>query len=179
MSILEEIISVTDVGLPLGFYTSQWLANWYLQDLDHFIKERLKIRGYIRYMDDFILIHESKDYLRFCREEIRKKLEAMGFELHQKKTVLHPLRQGVTFLQWRFVLTETGKVLMLMNSAKLTKQRRRMRKLWEKEKTGKVRAGTVHDSFQAFLANAERGNSWKMRESMKQFYKDLTGDDFK
>lgn len=168
-----------DVGVGLGSQISQLVELLVLNDLDHFIKERLKIRGYIRYMDDFILIHESKEYLKFCREEIRKKLEEMGFELHQRKTVLHPLKQGITFLQWRFILTETGKVLMLMNPAKLTKQRRRMRKLWEKEKTGAVRAGTVHDSFQAFLANAERGNSWKMRESIKQFYKDLTGDDFK
>jgi len=77
------------------------------------------------------------------------------------------------------VLTDTGKVLMFMNPKKLTKQRRRMKKLWEKEQAGSVDRGTVHESFQAFLANAERGDTWKIRESMKQFYKDLTGDDFK
>lgn len=168
-----------NVGIGLGSQISQLVELLVLNDLDHFIKERLHIRGYIRYMDDFLLIHESKEYLQLCREEIRKKLSELGLELNQKKTVLHPLRQGITFLQWRFILTETGRVLMLMSPAKLTKQRRRMRKLWEKEQAGEVRAGTVHDSFQAFLANAERGNSWKMRESMKQFYKDLTGDEYK
>ena len=168
-----------EVGIGLGSQISQLVELLVLNDLDHFIKERLKIKGYIRYMDDFLLIHEDKDYLQHCRDEIREKLESLGFSLNPKKTVLHPLKQGIIFLQWRFVLTETGKVLMFMNPKKLTKQRRRMKKLWEKEQAGSVDRGTVHESLQAFLANAERGDTWKIRESMKQFYKDLTGDDFK
>ena len=180
----EAVCTVIDsfggnVGIGLGSQISQLVELLVLNDLDHFIKERLHIKGYIRYMDDFILIHPDKEYLKYCLTEIRKRLEALGFEMNENKTVLHPLRQGITFLQWRFLMTETGKILMLMRPAKLSKQKRRMKKLWAKEQEQKLLPGTTKDSFTAFLANAERGNTWKMRESMKQFYQNLTGDEYK
>lgn len=52
LDLLFRIIDVTDIGIPLGFYTSQWLSNWYLQGLDHYIKERLGAVHYMRYMDE-------------------------------------------------------------------------------------------------------------------------------
>jgi hypothetical protein len=67
MTVLNEIISVTDVGLPLGFYTSQWLSNWYLQDLDHFIKEELNLAHYMRYMDDMVVFGNDKKQLHEAR----------------------------------------------------------------------------------------------------------------
>lgn len=70
MSILEEIISVTDVGLPLGFYTSQWLSNWYLQDLDHYIKEDLGADHSMRYMDDMIIFGSDKEDLHRKKDRI-------------------------------------------------------------------------------------------------------------
>lgn len=167
-----------DKGIGLGSQISQLVELLVLNDLDHFIKERLKIRGYIRYMDDFIIIHHDKEYLKFCREEIKKKLLDIGFELNHK-TQIFPLRQGVIFLQWRFVLTDSGKVLTLMNPAKVAKQKRRMRKLWEKEQSGKVAEGATHDSLQSCLANAKRGNTWKIAQTMTEYYKTLTGRVYK
>ena len=52
-----------NIGLPIGFYTSQYFANFYLQGLDHFIKEKLKIKCYIRYVDDFVMLHQNKKNL--------------------------------------------------------------------------------------------------------------------
>ena len=80
--ILEEIISVTDVGLPLGFYTSQWLANWYLQDLDHYIKEDLKAVHYMRYMDDTVIFGADKTELHRMKDLINVFLQShLGLEL--------------------------------------------------------------------------------------------------
>ncbi len=82
MALLQEIISVTDKGLPLGFYTSQWLANWYLQDLDHFIKENLRAPHYMRYMDDMVIFGPNKKKLHKMREEIDIYLrQELGLEL--------------------------------------------------------------------------------------------------
>lgn len=82
MALLREIISVTDMGLPLGFYTSQWLANWYLQDLDHFIKEDLGAPHYMRYMDDMVIFGPNKKKLHRMREEIDAYLRGeLGLEL--------------------------------------------------------------------------------------------------
>jgi retron-type reverse transcriptase len=70
----------TSTGLPLGYQTSQLLALMYLDDFDHWIKERLRIKYYGRYMDDFYLIHEDKDYLKHCRKEIEKYLGGLKLE---------------------------------------------------------------------------------------------------
>lgn len=57
-------------GLPIGYYTSQWFSNWYLQDLDHYIKERLGAKCYVRYMDDMILFAPNKKELHRMRDKI-------------------------------------------------------------------------------------------------------------
>ena len=65
-----EMIHEKGSGIPLGFYTSQWLSNWYLQDLDHFIKENLKVSHYIRYADDMVITSSSKRFLHRVLESI-------------------------------------------------------------------------------------------------------------
>lgn len=72
------IDSTDDPGIPIGNQTSQWFAVMYLSGLDHFIKEKLGIRYYGRYMDDFYLIHEDKAYLQCCRREIEKYVAGLG-----------------------------------------------------------------------------------------------------
>ena len=64
--------------------TSQVLAIFYLNDLDHFIKEQLKIKYYVRYQDDFLIFHSSKQYLKYCLEEIQKFLSKEKLKLNKK-----------------------------------------------------------------------------------------------
>lgn len=163
-----------DKGIGLGSQISQLIALLVLNDMDHLIKERLRVHGYIRYMDDFILIHEDRDFLEICLTCVRVILRDLGFQLNHK-TQIFPLKQGVKFLQWKFSLTNTGKVLMHMDNAKVTKQRRRLRKLWEREQAGTVAEGATEESLRAFIANARRGDTWKIQQAMKQYYHELTG----
>ena len=67
--------------------TSQVLAIFYLNDMDHFIKEKLKITYYVRYQDDFLLFHQSKEYLKFCLEKIEKFLEKEKLKLNKKSRI--------------------------------------------------------------------------------------------
>ena len=67
--------------------TSQILAIFYLNDMDHFIKEKLKIKYYVRYQDDFLLFHQSKEYLKYCLEEINKFLEKEKLVLNKKTRI--------------------------------------------------------------------------------------------
>ncbi len=71
MNLLVKIIRTTERGLPLGFYTSQWFANFYLQDFDHFVKERLEAPHYIRYMDDMVIFCSNKRELRKIKKKIQ------------------------------------------------------------------------------------------------------------
>lgn len=85
LSVLYSIIDVEKEigGIPLGFYTSQWLANWYLSDLDHYIKEVLKAKHYYRYMDDMVIFGPNKRHLHKIKEEIEKELNALGLRLKE------------------------------------------------------------------------------------------------
>jgi len=131
----EIIDSFGDVGIGLGSQVSQLVALAVLDDIDHYIKERLRIKHYVRYMDDFVLIHPDKEYLKQCREEVEKKLSEIGLQLN-KKTALYPLRQGVKILNWRFIISDSGKIVRKMSKSKQGKQRRKLKRLYAKELSG-------------------------------------------
>lgn len=94
--------------------TSQILAVYYLNDLDHYIKEKLGIKCYVRYMDDFILFHEDREYLKYCLGEIEKKLAEVKLKLNKKTQILE-IHHGFCFLGYRFMLKDK-KLLMLLSS---------------------------------------------------------------
>lgn len=73
----EEI----NMGLPIGYYLSQWIANWFLQDFDYFIKQELKIRCYVRYVDDFVLLSPNKKELHKALAAISEYLKKLDLRL--------------------------------------------------------------------------------------------------
>ena len=81
LKLIYEVIDATDNGLPLGFYTSHWLANWLLQPLDHFIKEELHAEHYCRYMDDMVVFSSNKRKLHHIKDEIEKWLKIHKLQL--------------------------------------------------------------------------------------------------
>jgi len=76
-----------DMGLPIGFYTSQWFANWFLQDLDHYIKEELKIKCFVRYVDDIILLGPNKRDLHKKLKRLQKYLKNIKLDLKKNYQV--------------------------------------------------------------------------------------------
>jgi len=85
--------------LPIGNLTSQLFGNVYLSDLDHFIKGILKIKYYGRYVDDMVLVHNDKEYLKSIIKPINEYLDRhLGLNLHEKKIYLQHHTKGVEFL---------------------------------------------------------------------------------
>lgn len=105
-------------GLPIGNMSSQILAIFYLNDLDHFIKEKLNIKYYIRYMDDMILFHHDKDYLKFCLSSISDKLNEIKLRLNNK-TQLVDMKRGINFLGYRFVLKDKKLIIKVKKDVKM------------------------------------------------------------
>ena len=87
LKIVFDIIDSNLKGLYIGSMTSQILAIFYLNDLDHFIKETLKIKYYVRYQDDFLLFHHNKDYLNYCLKEIKAFLTKENLSLNRKTRI--------------------------------------------------------------------------------------------
>lgn len=86
------------LGLPIGNLSSQFFANVYLNALDQFAKHELKARHYIRYVDDFVLLHESPQQLNAWLAEIEAFLPTLGARLNPTKTILQPVARGVDFV---------------------------------------------------------------------------------
>ena len=164
-----------EVGIGLGSQISQLVELAVLDDLDHFIKEKLHVKHYLRYMDDFILIHPDRIYLQWCLIQIAERVGATGLTLNDK-TTLYPLRQGVCLMKWRFVIAKSGRILRYMDSGKLGKQRRKMKKLMAKEQAGQVEEGTTRESFMAWRANAKRGDTFFQRQRMDHYYYQVNGE---
>ena len=116
-----------DIGIPIGNYTSQYFANIYLNELDHYVKETLRVKYYVRYMDDFILLLKDKEEAKYMLEKIQRFLEdKLKLELNQK-TRYYPNHLGCNFCG--FVIYETHMALR-KRSKKVIK---RNIKIWNKE----------------------------------------------
>lgn len=161
------------VGYYPGSQMIQLAGISVLNDLDHFIKERLHIKFYIRYMDDFILIHHDKEYLEYCKEEIRKKLEAIQFTLHPKKTRIYPLTDGIKFLGFYHTLTDTGKVLRHIDPKNVKAERKKLRRLVNLAKKGYISEEKVAECYRSWRDHARKGDSHNLLQRMDTFYKDL------
>ena len=88
-------------NLPIGNYCSQWLGNLYLTELDKFVKEKLKFKGYIRYCDDFALFSDSKRELREVRDTLREWLWRQLGLIFSKCNIIDLKREGLDFLGYR------------------------------------------------------------------------------
>lgn len=120
-----------EVGIPIGNYTSQYFANIYLNELDHFVKEKLKIKYYVRYMDDFVLLLEDINQCRVILEEIKKFLDKnLGLKLN-KKTNYFRNSQGVNFCGYKIFKTHI--MLKKENKKKIKNKIKNWNKLYHKK----------------------------------------------
>jgi retron-type reverse transcriptase len=99
--ILSNFETYEGTGMPLGNYTSQFFANVYLNELDYYVKHILNVKYYIRYVDDFVILHKNRNVLEYYLKHIKYFLPCLKIKLHPEKTEIHALRNGVCFLGYR------------------------------------------------------------------------------
>lgn len=117
---VEEIpLYEYDKGCSIGNQTSQAFGLIYLYEFNHYLKEKLHLKYVINYMDDFIIIHEDKDYLKLCLKQIRKYLfDNLKLELNEKKTRIDNIKNGIDFLGYRFIIKNNKVITKLRNRVK-------------------------------------------------------------
>lgn len=119
------------VGMPLGNYTSQFFANVYLNELDYYVKYILKARYYIRYVDDFVILHKSRKRLEYYFKHINNFLPCLKIRLHYEKTEIYALKDGISFLGYRIFYYY--KLLRKRNIRYFLKRLERNTELYNKE----------------------------------------------
>jgi len=138
------------MGVPIGSVTSQLFANVYLDAFDHLIKEKLKVRNYLRYTDDMCFVHSDVNYLSSLPNLLQEWLwQNRRLELHPHKIILTKSARGVDWLGW--VHLPWHKVLR-------TKTKKRMLK--------RLRYSNNPDQLQSYLGLMKHGNMWQIRKAI-------------
>ena len=149
-------------GVPIGTLTSQYFANRYLGELDHFVKERLRLPGYVRYMDDFAVFSEDKPRLHRTLASIRVFLrETLRLELREERTFVAPVSQGAPFLGFRVF---PG--LVRLDGRKLARLRRRVRRREADYRWGRIDENALSRSVRGMVGHVAHIDSLQVRRQV-------------
>ena len=153
-------------GLPLGNQTSQWFAIYYLDGFDRLIKEKLQIKHYSRYMDDCVLIHDDKSYLKEClsimTEYIHKELK-LDFN---EKTQIYPIQNGVNYLGWHLYLTKTGKVVRKVKQQTKYRYKRKLKRLENSYGQNQIELEDAFQVLASYRAHFSYGHTYKLQNKV-------------
>ena len=150
-------------GMPLGNWTSQFFANIYLNELDQFVKQELGVKRYIRYVDDFVILHESREELEKYKLHIGDFLEEkLRLKLHPTKCSIIPFHHGVAFLGFR--IFPYHKLVTRRNWRKI---RRKIEGLLEAYEHNEIEAEKVFGVLMGWNAYAAQGNTYQIRQRLR------------
>lgn len=150
-------------GLPLGNLTSQFFANVYLNRFDHFVKEILKVKHYARYVDDFLMGANSKDFLKDCLHEAQKYVDHYRLTLHPKKCHILRSDKGVPFLGQ--IIFPDYRLLRDRNVRRFTQRLKKMEKYLE---NGDMTRKEFQDSIGGWHGHACQANTFRLRLDLEK-----------
>ena len=162
-----------EIGYNPGSQMVQIAGISLLNELDHFVKEKLHAKYYIRYMDDIVIIWHDTEELQRWLKIIKEKLEKIGFTLNEKKSHIKPLSKRFLFLGFYYKLTETGKVVMTLNTDNVKHERKKLRRMVNKEKKGEIKKEKVNECYKSWKDNAKKGNSYKLIKRTDSYLRNL------
>lgn len=125
---LIDAIIDSNAGLPIGNYTSQWFANFFLQDLDHLIKEKLGIKYYIRYVDDLVILGSNKRKLHKVKIALDEYLTTIDLKIKDNWQVFKVSKRPIDFLGFKFYYDKT-----ILRKRTALRIRRRILKISKKQ----------------------------------------------
>ena len=163
-------------GLGLGSEPNQICAVAHPNRIDHYVTEMLRPESYGRYMDDFYLIHESKDYLQVCLLLIEGKCAELGIELNPRKTRVVKLTRGFTWLKKRIFYTETGRIVVKPCRDSITRERRKLKKMARMVADGIMTPEQVEQSYQSWRGGMKRLDAHRSVRVMDALYRSLFGN---
>ncbi len=141
-------------GLPIGNLTSQWFANWYLDPLDHWLTSHLRIGGYVRYCDDFILVDNDRGKIREMIHAVPEYLERFRLKVHEDRLAILPSKTGRVFVGYR--TTPFQRRILGDNKRQFLR-----RILWMKRALaeGKITKEAIHLRLMSWLGHAGQADS--------------------
>ena len=163
LALLSQIIDSPGgkKGIPIGNLTSQLFANIYLNKLDSFVKHGLRAKHYIRYMDDFVILHESKKQLQCWKTQIEHFLHSIKLGFSEKKANVFPVRKGIDFLGYKLFAFHR-----LIRKSTVKRFLHRIKAKIKKFKFRKISFEKLMESFNSWEAYLSHGNSHALKKSI-------------
>ena len=173
-----EFINAFDRGLGLGSEVCQINAVAYPNQIDHYIKEVLRCKYYGRYMDDWYIIVDTKEEAKRYLEDIACKYAEIGIRMNPKKTQIIKLSHGFTFLQDRFFLTDTGKVVRKPSHKKISRDRRKLKKMANLLERGEISFEQITSFYVSFCGYMKWKTARKTKWCMDKLFNSLFIENF-
>ncbi len=149
-------------GMPLGNLTSQFFANIYLNELDHFVKQTLKVKYYLRYVDDFVILHRSPIVLQQWKEQIASFLnQELLLALHPDKSKIIPLSKGIEFLGFKLFFHH--RLLKQRNKRAFLRKSREMYFLYDQKLEN---YDAVYNFMEGWIAYAKHASTNSFRQKI-------------
>ena len=156
-------------GLPIGNMTSQFLAIYYLYKLDHKIIYDYHLKYYLRYMDDFIIIHHDKNYLINIKKKIEEELNnTFKLRINYKKTMITNNREGFTFLGYRFRVINKKTVINISNSTRI-RVKKRIKEVISLYKHNQLKLETAFSSINTYSYGFKYGSRLRIRRIIDKY----------
>ena len=160
-------------GMPLGNMTSQFFANVYLNDLDQFVKRKLKMKYYLRYVDDFVILHGDKKVLEDCKDKVEKYLKNLRLEFHPDKSKIYSLYRGVDFLGFKTFYHHRRVRKRNVKGFKI-----RLEKLERTYKNGDITKDKFIASAEGWFAYIIWGDTYNLRKKFIKEINKILGKEF-
>ena len=145
-------------GLPIGNLTSQFWSNCYLHNLDSFVRRTLRCDGYVRYVDDFVLLADSRDQLLEWRAAVIDRLAALRLTVHEGSAQVVPVHHGLPWLGWVVYPTH-----LHLKGRKVRTAARRLRNRFAAWRAGRISFGEFDASVQGWIEHVRQGDTWGLR----------------
>lgn len=160
-------------GICLGSQISQVMALSVPNKLDHYVKDKMRVKHYIRYMDDGIALSKDKEVLERLYEGMKVVVEKLGLSFNIKKTRIVKMSKGFTFMKVRYWITPDGKIIKKLTRGGITRMRRKLKKLKRLIDKKTITMDDVYNSIQSWLAHSKVAKSYHTVKSMLSLYNKL------
>lgn len=153
-------------GIPIGNLTSQLFANIYLHELDKFVKHELRARLYVRYMDDAVIIHGDKAWLKEIELRLGDFLDGRLALKLNSKTNTFPAAQGISFLGYRIWATHR-----LLRKSSVKRMRRNLKRFMRGYADGAIEQDHITASIMSWLGHASHADCYNLRKRLFQDFR--------
>lgn len=160
-------------SLGIGSQISQISGIYYVHEMDNYCKIVKGMKFYGRYMDDTYIISNDKEQLKSLLEDIDKICNKLGIFLNRKKTQIHRIDKGFTFLKIKYRLTETGHVVRIPVKSGFVRERRKLKSFKKMLENGQMIFKDIEEQYKSWRGNIKKYDCYNSLKNMDKLFKDL------